>query len=283
MSLLGIDVGTSGCKAAAFSEGGECLARAYREYATLHPREGWAELDSREVWNCVRDTIAEVSRRVAQDPVQALCVSSMGEAMTPVSKDRQILGPCILSSDTRGMEYVDALAREIPQEAFFRINPNILGPQYSLPKLLWLREHQPSLYAQADKLLLWVDLVTFMLGCEPVTSYSNANRTLLFDIRREDWSDLLLQSTGIERAKLPVPMPSGAVAGKVCERVARELNLSERSAGGGRRPRPVLRFTGRGRLRGWKSRLRHWDLRMHYPHLRPPPGRCGDVAPRSQY
>jgi xylulokinase len=227
MSLLGIDVGTSGCKAAAFLESGECLASAYREYATLHPCEGWAELDSREVWNCVRDTIAEVSGRVTQHPVRALCVSSMGEAMTPVSKDRQILGPCILSSDTRGMEYIEALARQIPQEAFFRINPNIFGPQYSLPKLLWRREYQPALYAQAHKFLLWGDLVAFMLGCDPVTSYSHANRTLLFDIRREDWSDPLLLLTGIERAKLPVPMPSGAVAGTVCGRVAGELNLPQ--------------------------------------------------------
>jgi xylulokinase len=225
MSLLGIDVGTSGCKAAAFAESGECLARAYREYPTAHPRPGWAELNSREVWHCVRDTIAEVAGRVAQRPVRALCVSSMGEAMTPVSNDRQILGPCILSSDTRGVEYVEALARQIPQEAFFCINPNIFGPQYSLPKLLWLQQHQPALYAQAHKFLLWGDLVAFMLGCDPVTSYSHANRTLLFDIRKEDWSEPLLLLTGIERAKLPVPLPSGAVAGTVCERVARELNL----------------------------------------------------------
>ena len=225
MSLLGIDVGTSGCKAAAFAESGECLASAYREYATLHPRPGWAELDSREVWSCVQKTIAEVAARVAQHPVRALCVSSMGEAMTPVSKDRQILGSCILSSDTRGMEYIEALARQIPQEAFFRINPNIFGPQYSLPKLLWRRELQPALYAQAYKFLLWGDLVAFMLGCDPVTSYSHANRTLLFDIRKEDWSDPLLLLTGIERAKLPIPLPSGTVAGTVCERAARDLNL----------------------------------------------------------
>jgi xylulokinase len=225
MSVLGIDVGTSGCKAAAFAESGECLASAYREYATLHPRPGWAELDSREVWNAVRNSIVEVSTRVARDPIRALCVSSMGEAVTPVSEDRQILGPCILSSDTRGAEYIEALASQIPQEAFFRINPNILGPQYSLPKLLWLREHQPALYTQAHKFLLWGDLVAFMLGCDPVTSYSHANRTLLFDIRKEDWSDPLLQLTGIERAKLPLPQPSGTVAGTVCERAARELNL----------------------------------------------------------
>jgi xylulokinase len=225
MSLLGIDVGTSGCKVAAFSESGECLASAYREYPTLHPLPDRAELDSREVWNCVKSTIAEVSGQVAHDPVWALCVSSMGEAMTPVSENRQILGSCVLSSDTRGVEYVEGLSRRISQEAFFQINPNIIGPQYSLPKLLWLREHQPSLYAQAHKFLLWGDLVGFMLGCDPVTSYSHANRTLLFDIRKEDWSDPLLLLTGIERAQLPLPQPSGTVAGTVCEKAARQLNL----------------------------------------------------------
>ena len=102
MSLLGIDVGTTGCKAVAFSESGECLAQAYREYPTLHPRDGWAELDSRHVWECVREIIAEAAAQVPKDPVRALCVSSMGEAVTPVSNDRKILGPSILSSDIRG-------------------------------------------------------------------------------------------------------------------------------------------------------------------------------------
>lgn len=225
MSLLGIDVGTSGCKTAAFSETGQCLASAYREYTVLHPRPGWAELESQEVWNCVRSTIAEVAAAVKHDPIRALAVSSLGEAMAPVSNDRQILGRSITSLDTRGREYAESIARRIPPEEFFSINPNFLGPQYSLPKLLWLKEHQPALYAQADKFLLWVDMVNFMLGCDPVTSYSNAARTLLFDVRNEDWSDTLLGLTGIEREKLAVAKPSGTVAGTVCERVARELNL----------------------------------------------------------
>lgn len=225
MSLLGIDVGTTRCKAAAFSESGEYLAGAYREYPTLHPRDGWAELDSRQVWTCVRATIAEVAAQVTNDPVRALCVSSMGEAMTPVSKEREILGTCILSSDTRGAEYIEALAGDITPEDFYSTNPNILGPQYSLPKLFWLRQHRPELYAQAHKFLLWGDLVGFLLGCEPVTGYSLANRTLLFDIRQEDWSERLLALTGIERTKLPLLAPAGAVAGTVCESIARDLNL----------------------------------------------------------
>jgi xylulokinase len=225
VSLLGIDLGTTGCKAAAFSVNGEMLATAYREYATLHPRDGWAELDSRQVMARVWETIAEVAARTAQDPVTALCVSSMGEAMTPVSRDREILATCILSSDTRGGEYIEELTREISQEAFYQINPNILGPNYSLPKLLWLREHQPDLYARTDKFLLWGEMVGYMLGCDPLTSYSLANRTLLFDIRKGDWSDRLLALAGIEREKLPRPTPSGTIAGTVSDKVAAELNL----------------------------------------------------------
>ena len=67
MSLLGIDLGTTGCKAAAFSVGGEVLATAYREYATLHPRDGWAELDSRQVMARVWESIAEVEAHTAHE------------------------------------------------------------------------------------------------------------------------------------------------------------------------------------------------------------------------
>jgi len=102
MSLLGIDVGTTGCKAAAFAESGECLASSCREYATLHPRPGWAGLDSREVWNCVQNTIAEVAGLAAQDRVRALCVSSMGEATTPVSQDRSCQAPTLVAAIPEG-------------------------------------------------------------------------------------------------------------------------------------------------------------------------------------
>jgi xylulokinase len=225
MSLMGIDVGTTGCKAAAFSEAGDCLAAAYREYPTIRPQEGWAILDSKYVWRQVRETIAEVAARAKTDPVTALCVSSMGEAVTPVSLGREILGPCILSSDIRGGEFVTELESRIGREEFYGINPNIPGLQYSYPKLAWLRRHEPGLFDRADLFLLWGDLVAFMLGCEPLTSYSLANRTMLFDIRKERWSDRLLSLCGMSAAKLPRPVPSGTVAGTIPASTAAELNL----------------------------------------------------------
>ena len=230
MSLLGIDVGTTGCKAAAFSLDGRPIAQAYREYPTLHPQDGWAELDSRRVVALIKETIAEVAARTSRDPVTALCASSMGEAMTPVSASGDILGGCMLQTDVRGSDLLAECLAGLGQEAFFEINPNILGPNYTLPKLLWLKKHRPRLYAEADRFLLWGDMVLAALGCEPLTSFSLANRTLLFDIRREDWSDALLDRAGIDRRKLPRCVPSGTVAGTVANRAADELGLPRGTA-----------------------------------------------------
>ena len=225
MSVLGIDLGTTGCKAAAYSEDGRCLAQAYREYGAVHPRSGHVELDSRKVWDKVRQVIAAVASQTRRDPVTALCTSSLGEAFVPVTKDREIMGASILNTDNRGIEYADALARDIGQEAFYKINPNILGPQYSLPKLMWLRDHEAELFGRADRFLFWADLVPFLLGCEPTAVNSLANRSLLFDLEKNDWSEKLLAWSGIDRRRLGRIVAGGTVIGTVDDRVAAELGL----------------------------------------------------------
>ena len=226
MSLMGIDLGTTGCKAAAYSEDGRVLAAAYREYQVLHPAEGQVELDSHRVFGLVKETIREAVGKTPDDPVTALCFSSMGEAMVPVTHDRRILGNSIVASlDLRGAEYLDEIVARIGQKAFYDINPNILAPTYSLPKLLWIRKHQPDLYARTDQFLPWGDFVAFMLGCRPCTSYSQANRTLLFDIRKETWSPRLLELSGIDPSKLPTTAMSGSMAGHVSGAMAAELGL----------------------------------------------------------
>ncbi|MBA4387622.1 MAG: hypothetical protein C0404_06550 [Verrucomicrobia bacterium] len=225
MSLLGIDIGTTGCKAASFSLDGRCLAQAYREYDTFHPEVGWAELDSVEVWEKTKAVIAEVAAATRADPVTALSVSAFGEAFVPVTASRGILDNTILCVDDRGREHSDRLAREFGQERFYSANPNILGTSYSLPKMMWLRDHRPEIYGNADYILLWSDLAAFMLGCEPVTNNSHANRTLLFDFERNDWSDELLAWSGIPRSKLGRIVCGGDVIGKVAPAMAGELGL----------------------------------------------------------
>ncbi|MFA5203919.1 MAG: FGGY family carbohydrate kinase [Lentisphaeria bacterium] len=223
---MGIDLGTSVCKAAAFSEDGRCLALAAREYpAPPATAAGLAELDSQAVWRCTREVIAEVAAATRHDPVTALCAGSMGEAMVPVSRHLKLQGNSILCSDARGSEHVAALERDFGQAAFYRINPNLLGPNYSLPKLLWLREHEPERFARADKFLLWGDLVPCLLGAEPFTSNSLANRTLLFDLERNDWSDTLLAWSGLDRRRFGPVVPGGTRVGTVSAAAAAELGL----------------------------------------------------------
>jgi xylulokinase len=227
MSLLGIDVGTTGCKSGIFSETGELLALAYREYDHVTPKPGWGELDPHEVWAKVQETIREVASKPGIAPIQALAVTSLGEAVVPVRKDRQILGPSILNYDTRGYEYGKQLSQQIRNEDLYPKTGNIFGTYFSMVKLMWIKKNQPELYEQTDYFMPWSGFISFMLGSDPAVDFSLANRTLLFDIKAQAWSDELLRFSGIDREKLPKPVQAGTLIGHVPAGIAKTLNLPE--------------------------------------------------------
>lgn len=224
MSLLGIDVGTTGCKALAFSVDGALLAVARREYDVVRPQPGWAELDSAAVWRQIQDMIREVAAKTTVDPISALSVSSMGEALTPVSRDRAILGNCLLGFDSRGSETTARLAGLDPV-MFFERSGNQAGPAYGGQKVLWLRDHRPELFARTHKFLSWADLVGYMLGGEPCTDFSLANRTLFFDVPRAEWSRATLEYLDMPIEKLPEVAQAGTVVGTVSRQAADDLGL----------------------------------------------------------
>ncbi len=225
MNLLGIDVGTTGCKVALFSLQGEVLASAYCEYDAQSPQPGWAQLDAAAVWGAIQASIRKVTAAMPGAEIGAVSVSSLAEAVVPVSADRQILGASLLNFDLRGEEFLADLAAVLSNERLYAINGNIFGNQYTLTKLKWIRAHQPELYARTYKFLNWSDFTAFMLGADPVVDYSLANRTLLFDIHTCDWSDMLLDAAGLDRSKLPDTAPSGTVIGTVAAQMAADLGL----------------------------------------------------------
>lgn len=228
MSLLGVDVGTSGCKAAVFSEEGQMMSLAYEEYDLQRSQTpDWAELDSISVWQAIKRTIR---RAVLEHPdpasIKALSVSSMGEAFVPVTRDREILGPSLLNFDVRGEEYLPSLNQLIDNETLYEINGNTLGNHYSLTKLLWLKDHQPRLFDRTDFFLHWSGFTLYMLGAEAVVDYSLANRTLLFDLSRGDWSGELVNRFGIDRSKLPRTAAAGTPIGTLSDKMAEDLGLA---------------------------------------------------------
>jgi xylulokinase len=227
MSLLGIDVGTTGCKAAVFSEEGKMLATAYEEYAIESPQAGWAQLDARHVWGLVKSIIRRVTVDAAKDPVCALCVSSMGEATVPVSRNRQILGPSILNFDARGEEYLPALRSVYSDERFYQITGNTPGNHFGLTKMMWTRDHDANVYDAAWKFIPWSGFISFMLGAEPSVDYSLANRCMCFDLAAGRWSREILDKARIDVEKLPTPHPTGTSVGEVSSEIAVDLGLNK--------------------------------------------------------
>jgi xylulokinase len=226
LTLLGIDVGTTGCKIAAFSLDGTMPYLTYREYDIQRPHRGWAELDAAYVWTLIKEAICEVTAHLPTNSIQALAVSSMAEAVVPVTNDREILGPSLLNFDMRGEDYLDDLRAKISDRFLYQVNGNTLGNHYTLTKLKWHKQHQAECYDQADKFLPWSGFVSFMLGADPVTDYSLANRTLLFDLDRGTWSNDLVKCAGLDLDKLPQTVPSATPIGTVASHIADELGLS---------------------------------------------------------
>jgi xylulokinase len=225
LSYLGLDVGTTGCKAGAFSAEGRLLALAYREYPLLTPQPGWAEIDSAQVVRACRACLAEAVQACVGDPVRGLGISSQGEAFTPIGPSGRILAGAMVSSDARAEPIVASWIREFDPRRLYEITGHTPHPMFSLFKLLWLRDHRPDLWDQAEKLYCFEELIQSQFGLEPAISWPMAGRTMLFNVRTHAWDHEILSAIQLDAARLAPPVPSGTVVGTIPSRVASELGL----------------------------------------------------------
>ncbi len=225
MSYLGLDIGTSGCKAAVFDTDGRLLALAYREYPLLSPRPGWAELDSALVCRDCCDVIQEAVAASQGDPVRGLGISCQGEAFTPVGPSGRLLGNGMVSSDARAVDLVTAFSREFGARRLYDRTGHTPHPMFTLFKLLWLRQQRPEVFAAARRFLCFEDLFQERLGLKPAISWSLAGRTMLFNVRTHQWDEDILQAIDLQPTRLARPVPSGSVVGTIPHKVASELGL----------------------------------------------------------
>lgn len=224
MSLLGLDVGTTGCKAILFSREGEMLSKAYREYEELYPRPGWAEIDPDRIWEAVRQVIQETASH-SKSPVEALSTSVLGEAFHPVDKQGRPLRRTITSVDGRAQAQTDLLGSKFSGLQIFQKTGMALHRSYALPKIMWIRDNEPEVFKNTWKFLHYGDYLACRLGVEPVNDLSIAGRSLALDVQRRDWCDEILEAAGIARDLLPRVAPAGQVIGEIPASVASELGL----------------------------------------------------------
>jgi xylulokinase len=227
MSVLGIDIGTSGCKASVVDAEGRVSGRAYREYALHSPGPGMQEIDPELVWRSVKEVIARAAAASgAGAGVRALSVSSFGEAIVPVARDGGALRNAILYIDRRGAEEARSLAEGLGEERVLAITGAPPHAMYSVSKLLWLRRHERAAFDGAWKFLLLADFALLRLGARPHTDYSLAARTQAFDVSRKAWSPEILDFAGIGEGRLGEAVQAGAVVGELGRALAGELGLA---------------------------------------------------------
>lgn len=226
MTLLGVDIGTTGCKAAAVGLDGSVPATAYREYPLATPRPGWAELDPDGVWEAVCAAIREVTAAVAEPP-RALAFATLGEAVTPIDASGAALAPTIVSFDGRARECYEHLLGAFGPERLAAVCGLEPQPHYSIAKWRWIAQEMPETYRRTVTLACFGDLCAVRLGLPPVIDHTMATRTLAFDAAGGSWSPEVLDAAGLDVGKLPAPAPTGTVVGAVAARQARELGLAD--------------------------------------------------------
>ena len=225
MSVMGLDIGTTGCKAVAFDANGAMLARAYREYPLVHPQPGWSELDVHALWQRVGEVLREVNAQVSHDPAAALAIACQGEATVPVGWDGQPLDNLVVTFDSRTLETSQAWQQTVGSQVIFEITGMPLHPMYTLNKIQWWQKQRPEIYRQAWKFLCVEDYLIHRLGLAPAIDYSLAARTMAFDVRRQAWSRQMLDWAGVDERLLAQAVPSGTLLGAVNPAIAAELGF----------------------------------------------------------
>jgi xylulokinase len=214
MSFLGLDIGTGACKVAVFDIKGCELAHASIEYPVLHPKPGLAELDSEKVIDSCFNIIKEVNEKVSE-PVVAMCVSSQGEAFTPIGPDGSYLGNAMVSSDIRAADLVKEWSHIFGRDRLYKITGHTPHPLFTLYKILWLKKYQPEIWTKSRYFLCFEDLFQFKTGIKPCISWPLAGRTMMFDIVNHDWSKEILESVDISQEMLSRPVASGEITGYI--------------------------------------------------------------------
>ena len=225
--FLGVDVGTSGVKAILVDEPGDVLASAVEPLTLSTPHPGWAEQDPEAWWQASVAAIRTV--RAAQPHADVASLGLSGQMHSSVFLDANggVIRPALLWCDGRTTAECAEITRRVGGEERLRdlaCNPALEG--FTLPKVLWLRNHEPSAFARLATVLLPKDFIRYRLTGVLATEPSDASATLMFDTAHGTWSDEILSELGLARSIVPSVGGSSEVLGKVTPQAAKITGLA---------------------------------------------------------
>jgi xylulokinase len=227
--LLGIDVGTSGSKAILIDESGTVRADATTEYPLSTPQPLWAEQNPSDWWSATVTSIRAVLEKggIAAADVVGLGLTGQMHGLVMLDAEGEVLRPCIMWNDQRTAAQCAAITEKVGLDNVLRLTGNPILPGFTAPKIVWVRENEPQVYAQVAKVLLPKDYVRYCLTGGFFSEVSGASGTSMFDVGQRQWSGEMLEALEVPREWLPEVTESPEVSAKVNGAAAEETGLLE--------------------------------------------------------
>lgn len=227
--LLGVDVSTTGAKALLIDAAGAVAAQATCDVPLLTPRPGWAEQHPHDWIRAVADAIRQAVERAAAAPGDIRGIGLTGQMHGAALLDRagRPLRPAILWNDQRTAEQCAELTRRIGAERVIALTGNPVLTGFTAPKLLWVAQHEPEIYARTCAVLLPKDMVRYWLSGERLSDVADASGTSLFDVAARRWSNEMLEAADVPRAWLPEVTESPEASARLSAAAAAEIGLPE--------------------------------------------------------
>jgi xylulokinase len=229
---LGIDIGTSGVKAILMDGKGVVVQIAHAALSVSRPHALWSEQDPADWWAATNNAVSNLDLQKRR-AVKAIGLSGQMHGATLLGADQQALRPAILWNDGRSAAQCEALEAAIPDLG--QITGNRAMPGFTAPKLQWVRENEPEIFAQVKTVLLPKDYVRLRMTGELASDMSDSAGTLWMDVGKRDWSDTMLEATGLDRSHMPKLFEGTEFTGELRAELAEAWGMSRVPvvAGGG--------------------------------------------------
>ena len=227
MSLIGIDVGSTGTKLSAYNSEGKSLGSVYAAHTPHHPFPGAWELDPEEIWknsmNGLRQLISTES--LIRDPPQVIAISASTREGFPVDATGKALGPCIMTADTRETGLEQTISNHYRPDEWFAFCGHMPERMDPVCRLLWWEKNHPSVIAKAKYFVGWGEYLNLRLAGQAVVDRSHAGRFLIYDFKTHQWSPERISEFGIDQDLLPEIRPWGTIIGELRTDVLASLGL----------------------------------------------------------
>ena len=213
--LIGLDVGTSSTKAILIDEAGEVVDTKVPTYDFSTPRPLWAESDPEHWWEATTEALRALAEKAGPENVAGIGLTGQMHGLVMLNGAGKVLRPCIMWNDQRTESQCVAITEQVGRDRVLQLTGNPILPGFTAPKIAWVRENEPEVFAQVDKILLPKDYVRYRLTGEFFTDVSDASGMSLLDVANRTWSDEMIAALDIPSSWLPEVTESPVASAKI--------------------------------------------------------------------